>query len=90
MKDFYFLLEGNIIRDVIEFAHPGYVKITLNQTHLPAGINAGYYRMIDGQYLLDEQLKQEIEKPAGYDKLNTRMDKMQQALDDLILSGGAV
>jgi hypothetical protein len=55
-KDFWFQLNGDIITDAIEYEHSGYVKVTLEQTHLPAGINAGFYRLTDGEYVKDEAL----------------------------------
>ncbi len=90
MKDFYFLLDGDIIHDVVEYPNEGYVKATLDQTHLPAGINAGYYRLSGNTYTLDETLKAQIDsqnKPAGYDALKTQLDAMQKAMDDMILGG---
>jgi hypothetical protein len=62
MKKFYFKLENNIILDVIEYPHEGYIEVDLNETHLPAGINVGYYRLFKNIYFIDEQLKFEIIK----------------------------
>lgn len=43
-QTFYVLLdENNIIRDVIEFPHDGYMQVELD-TPLPPGINGGWYR----------------------------------------------
>lgn len=63
MRDFYFLLDGDIIRDVIEYHADGYVKVTLKESELPPGVNAGYYRLQDGFLILDESLKEGIEDP---------------------------
>lgn len=60
MKTFYFQLNGDIITDVIEYAHEGYIPVDLEETHLPAGINGGWYRLIDNEYVLDEELYQEF------------------------------
>jgi hypothetical protein len=58
MKKFYFLLDGDIITDAIEYAVDGYIEVELNQTHLPAGINGGYYRWTGIAYERDETLYQ--------------------------------
>ncbi|MFR9710740.1 hypothetical protein ACL02P_15330 [Paenibacillus sp. MB22_1] len=61
MRDFYFLLDGDIVRDVVEYHAEGYVKVTMQQNELPPGVNAGYYRLLDGLLFLDEALKEELE-----------------------------
>jgi len=58
MKKFYFLLDGDIITDAIDYAVDGYIEVELNQTHLPAGINGGYYRWTGSAYQKDEVLYQ--------------------------------
>jgi hypothetical protein len=58
MKKFYFLLDGDIITDAIEYAVDGYIEVELNKTHLPAGINGGYYRWTGSAYQKDEALYQ--------------------------------
>ena len=58
MKKFYFLLDGDIITDAIEYEVEGYTEVELEQTHLPAGINAGYYRWTGTAYEKDEALYQ--------------------------------
>jgi hypothetical protein len=58
MKKFYFLLDDDIITDAIDYAVEGYTEVELNQTHLPAGINAGYYRWTGTAYEKDETLYQ--------------------------------
>lgn len=58
MKKFYFRLNNDIITDAIEYEVYGYIEVELNQTHLPAGINGGYYRWNGTSYYIDEQLKQ--------------------------------
>jgi len=57
MKKFYFQLEDDIITDVIEYPHDGYIEVELNLTHLPPGINAKYYRLNNNVFVLDEDLK---------------------------------
>jgi hypothetical protein len=56
MKKFYFKLDGDIITDAIEYAVDGYIEVQLDQTHLPAGINGGYYRWTGTAYEKDEEL----------------------------------
>ncbi|MNN65760.1 hypothetical protein D3C81_1812870 [compost metagenome] len=48
------------------------MKVSLNQTHLPPGINAGYYRLQNGAYMIDADLKDQIDaqnRPPGVDEL---------------------
>jgi hypothetical protein len=65
MKKFYFQLDGDIITDAIEYPHEGYVESELDATHLPPGINAGYFRFIDGDFVLDENLKEISDRLVG-------------------------
>jgi hypothetical protein len=58
MKKFYFKLDGDIITDAIEYQVEGYTEVELDQTHLPAGINAGYYRWTGADYEKDDALYQ--------------------------------
>jgi hypothetical protein len=58
MKKFYFKLDGDIITDAIDYAVEGYTEVELDQTHLPAGINAGYYRWTGTAYEKDDALYQ--------------------------------
>jgi len=58
MKKFYFKLDSDIITDAIEYAVEGYIEVELDQTHLPAGINAGYYRWTGTAYEKDDALYQ--------------------------------
>ncbi len=52
MKDWYFKLEADIIRDVIDYPHEGYILVQLPDTHMPAGINSGDYRWDGTNYSL--------------------------------------
>nr|WP_154957426.1 hypothetical protein [Paenibacillus xylanexedens] len=73
---FYLQLDGDIIRDAITYPYDGYTEVDLDTTHLPAGINAGYYRLQDGVPVLDQALKDEVDKasgPADYAELEQRL-----------------
>lgn len=73
---FYFQIDGDIIRDAITYPYEGYTDVELDTTHLPAGINAGYYRLQDGVPMLDQALKDEVDKasrPADYVELERRL-----------------
>ncbi|CAM3358750.1 hypothetical protein HP548_02905 [Paenibacillus taichungensis] len=73
---FYFQLDGNVIRDAITYPYDGYTEVELDATHLPAGINAGYYRLQDGALVLDQALKDKVDKasrPADYVELEQRL-----------------
>jgi hypothetical protein len=61
MKKFYFKVQDGIIFDAIEYPYQDYVEVELQETHLPAGINAGYYRLNGSVYTLDEQLKAAVD-----------------------------
>lgn len=72
---FYVQLDGEVIRDVIQYEHEGYQPVELS-TPLPLGINAGYYRLQDGVPVLDQALKDEADKamrPADYVELERRL-----------------
>ncbi|WP_427050365.1 hypothetical protein [Paenibacillus sp. TC-CSREp1] len=72
----YFQLDGDIIRDAITYPHDGYTEVELDLTHLPAGINAGYYRLQDGIPVLDSALKSAADaasRPSDYAELETRL-----------------
>ncbi|WDQ31518.1 hypothetical protein PTQ21_24445 [Paenibacillus marchantiae] len=76
MTKFYFQLDGDIIRDVITYQHEGYTEAELENTFLPVGINAGYYRLKDGVPVLDQALKEEADhasRPADYVELERRL-----------------
>lgn len=76
MSKFYFQLDGDIIRDVITYPYDGYTEVELDTTYLPAGINAGYYRLEDGVPVLDQTLKTVIlstNVPEDYVELKARL-----------------
>ncbi|WFR64215.1 hypothetical protein P9222_08580 [Paenibacillus amylolyticus] len=80
---FYFQLDGSIIRDVLTFPYEGYEEYELDKTHLPAGINAGYYRLQDGVLVLDQGLKEEVDKASrlvDYVELEQRLTAAQSQL----------
>lgn len=83
---FYFLLDGDIIRDAITFPHPGYTEAELDLAHLPAGINAGYYRWDGESFVLDQALKDEADKanrPDDYVELESRLAAAEARNDQL-------
>ncbi|WP_339306927.1 hypothetical protein [Paenibacillus sp. FSL R5-0519] len=66
---FYFQLDSdNIIRDAITYPYEGYTEVELDMTHLPAGINAGYYRWDGASFAIDPALK-----PADESDLEARL-----------------
>ncbi|UPK45775.1 hypothetical protein [Paenibacillus pabuli] len=72
---FYIKLDGDIIRDIIEYPYQGYQEVEI-PTPLPIGINGGYYRWQDGQAVLDQALKDEVDKasrPIEYVELEQRL-----------------
>lgn len=55
-KLFWFALDGDVIIDAVDYAVTGYTKVVLPLTHLPAGINAGYYRWTGTVFERDNDL----------------------------------
>jgi len=47
-----------IIRDCIDYAHPGYIEAPSLTAPLPSGIIAGWYRWEGGQTVLVPELRQ--------------------------------
>ena len=46
MNKFYFKLnDENIINDVVEYPYEGYQEFELDMTHLPAGVNGGWWKL---------------------------------------------
>lgn len=57
IKTFYVqLADDNAIKDVVENPHENYVEVQL-ETPLPAGINGGWYKLIDGVLVEFPELK---------------------------------
>ncbi|UPK42464.1 hypothetical protein [Paenibacillus pabuli] len=76
---FYVQLDGDVIRDIIEFPHEGYQEVDI-PTPLPIGINAGYYRWQDGKAVLDESLKSDSEQGTPVEGL-TELEKRVSATE---------
>ncbi|WP_339241418.1 hypothetical protein MKX40_10675 [Paenibacillus sp. FSL R5-0517] len=88
---FYLQLDGDIIRDVIQYEHEGYQPAELS-TPLPIGINAGYYRLQDGVPVLDQALKDEADKasrPADYVELERRLAESESRNEQLAAESNA-
>jgi hypothetical protein len=73
-KTFYILLDGNIIRDVIEYPHEGYIEVQL-PFPLPIGINGGWWKWQDGQLVECPELK-----PVDPESLETRLAAAEDAI----------
>lgn len=87
---FYFQLDSdNIIRDAITYPHEGYTEVELGMTHLPAGINAGYYRWNGTTFEIEESLKPKdpTDVTQAIEELQRNQQLMQQAIDDLVMGG---
>ena len=75
MKKFYFQIDkDNIIRDVIEYQHEGYIEVELPTTHLPAGINGGWWKLVNGELVEIVELNP-----------NTIENQIKAAIDDYTL-----
>ncbi|WFR60880.1 hypothetical protein P9222_20335 [Paenibacillus amylolyticus] len=89
---FYFRVDGDIIRDAITYSHEGYTEVEIDTTHLPVGINAGYYRLQDGVPVLDQALKDETDKasrPANYVELEQRLTASEARNEQLAAESNA-
>lgn len=81
MKKFYFKLDGDIITDAIEYTHEGYIEVELPETHLPAGINGGWYRWNGTTYVLDEELKNAADEAVQKRRKQENADIIADAID---------
>lgn len=71
----YFQIRDGIITDAIQYPTEGYTEVELDETHLPAGINGGWYRWDGTHYVLDETLKQAASvEGAHIEKLRADVD----------------
>ena len=56
---FYIQVDSNnLIRDCIDYAHPGYIPAPSLTVPLPESINAAWYRWVGGAAVLDTVVKQ--------------------------------
>lgn len=86
MRKFYFQLDSDIIRDAVTYPTEGYTEVELDMTHLPAGINAGYYRWQGTYFYIDESLRpKDVE--GDIRDLQRQQQLMQKALDELVFGG---
>lgn len=66
MKFYFKIDDDSLIRDAITYPFPGYTEVNLGtQTHLPAGINGGYYLWNGTSYSVDLVRKEEADKRAA-------------------------
>lgn len=56
MKFYVQLDSGNIIRDIIEYEHPGYISVEA-ELPLPVGINGGWFKLEDGKFVEYPELR---------------------------------
>lgn len=75
-KTFYIQLDkNNIVRDVIEFPHEGYLEVILD-TPLPVGISGGWFKYENGELIECPELKP---KPTD----EQRLEELEQIIADL-------
>ena len=84
----YFKLNNDIIVDAIQYPVEGYVEVELTETHLPAGINGGWYRWDGEQPVFDEELYAQL-NPV--DETVLRLNALEAALGmlaaDIVMGG---
>jgi hypothetical protein len=64
-KTFYLKIKANdnIILDAIDYPFNGYTQVEINLgagESLPVGINSGCYRLVNGSYVKDQELFDQI------------------------------
>ncbi|SHI63440.1 hypothetical protein [Lutispora thermophila] len=77
--------ENNIIRDAIEYPFEGYTEVHLEETHLPAGINGGWYRWNGATYELDEELKRQADERIKELRRQENTDIIAEVIDNYTL-----
>jgi hypothetical protein len=85
MKKWYLQLNGDIITDVIEYSVEGYIEVQLSETHLPAGINGGWYRWNGTNYVLGSALKQVVDDGIKQQRKEENADLIAEAIDTYTL-----
>ena len=78
----YFQVQDSIITDAVQYPVEGYIEAELSETHLPAGINGGWYRWDGANYTFDEALKQ-----IG-DAEGTHIEKLRADVDYIAMETG--
>lgn len=76
MKTWYLKLDANnIILDVVEYQNEEYIEVQLPDTHLPAGINGGWYRWTGTAYEEVPELKpvSDNDRIASLEEQNAQM-----------------
>ena len=58
MKKWYLKLNAdNVIQDIIEYAYEGYIELEKEISSLPIGINGGWWKLIENEFVEDLTLK---------------------------------
>ena len=85
MKWYLQLNQDNVITDVVDYAYAGYIEVELPDTHLPAGINGGWFTWNGTTYIEDL-----TKKPIGEDIRITALEETQtKVVDALVIITGA-
>ncbi len=94
MKTWYLKLDAdNVILDAIEYPYEGYTEVQLEETHLPAGINGGWYTWNGTTYVLDQARKDAIDEANLTQRMNANPDIIQAAIDIYtleLINGGII
>lgn len=75
MKKFYFKV------DAIDYPYNGYIEVELPDTHLPAGINGGWFKLENGQIVEYPELRPK-------DPEVEQLKQVVADLTELVLFGG--
>lgn len=81
MKFYVMLDNDNVIRDVIDYPHEGYIEIEAHLP-LPVGVNGGWFKLENGQIVEYPELK----------PTDPEIEQLKQVVADLtelVLFGGA-
>ena len=84
MKWYLQLNADNTITDAVDYVHEGYIEVELPDTHLPAGINGGWFTCNGTTYVEDL-----TKKPIGGDVRITTLEETQtKVVDALVIITG--
>lgn len=84
MKYYILLDENNIIRDAVTYPVDGYIEVEYDKPVLPAGINGGWWKYENGQFVEYPELKPK-------NPLEEEIEQLKQIIADLteyVLFGG--
>lgn len=65
MKVYIKLDKHGVVRDVLTYPYEGFEEVEYDDHVLPRNISAGYYKWTGTDFIVDEQLKEEVVRENG-------------------------